>query len=142
VVAAQGLALTPDERFLYVADYARGILRVDLGRRIVTRTEAADSVLTLGIDGLYYHEGRLVGIQNGVAPHPVAGFTIDRAGTRVLATEVLERAHPRHQEPTLGVVVEGELYYVANSQWERFGEDGRVAHPDSLLPTAVLRLRL
>ena len=30
LLSAQGLALTPDERYLCVADYARGILRVDL----------------------------------------------------------------------------------------------------------------
>jgi hypothetical protein len=34
------------------------------------------------------------------------------------------------------------MYYVANSQWERFGEDGRVANPESLEPPVVLRLRL
>jgi sugar lactone lactonase YvrE len=142
LLSAQGLALTPDERFLYVADYARGILRVDLRKRVVTLTEAADSILTLGIDGLYYHAGGLLGIQNGVTPHRVTRFTLDKAGSRVIRSELLERAHPRYQEPTLGVLVADELYYVANSQWERFGEDGRVAQPDSLRPTVVLRLRL
>ena len=44
--------------------------------------------------------------------------------------------------PTLGVVVGRDLYYVANSQWERFGEDGHVANPAALLPPTVLRLRL
>ena len=139
---AQGLALTPDERSLYVADYARGILRVDLRGRNVSLVEAADSVLALGIDGLYFHRGSLVGIQNGVTPHRVARFTLSPAGDRVLRAEVLERAHPRYDEPTLGVLVDGELYYIANAQWERFGEDGRIAKPDALKTPAVLRLRL
>jgi sugar lactone lactonase YvrE len=142
LLAAQGLALTPDGRSLYVADYARGILRVDLRRRGVTLIEAADSVLALGIDGLYLHQGSLIGIQNGVAPHRVTRFTLSPAGDRVLRAEILERAHPRHHEPTLGVLVNGELYYVANSQWERFGEDGRISNPESLEPTVVLRLPL
>jgi sugar lactone lactonase YvrE len=142
LLAAQGLALTPDERTLYVADYARGILRVDLRERQVALMETADSVLALGIDGLYLHRGSLVGIQNGVVPHRVTRFGLDRSGHRVERAQVLERAHPRYTEPTLGVLVGGELYYVANSQWERFGEDGRIADPESLKPTAVLRLRL
>jgi len=142
LLSAQGLALTPDERSLYVADYARGILRVDLRGRGVSPVDAADSVLALGIDGLYFHRGSLVGIQNGVAPHRVVRFTLSPAGDRLLRAEVLERAHPRHHEPTLGALVDGELYYVANSQWDRFGEDGRIANPESLEPTAVLRLRL
>ncbi len=40
------------------------------------------------------------------------------------------------------MVVDGELYYIANAQWERFGEDGRIAKPESLEPPVVLRLRL
>jgi hypothetical protein len=142
LLSGQGLALTPDERSLYVADYARGILRVDLPARSVSLVEAADSVLALGIDGLYFHRGRLVGIQNGVTPHRVTRFTLSPSGDRLLRAEVLERAHPRYNEPTLGVLVDGELYYIANAQWEQFGEDGRIAKPESLETPVVLRLRL
>jgi sugar lactone lactonase YvrE len=142
LLSAQGLALTPDQRTLYVADYARGVLRVDLGTRGVTLLEAADSVLPLGIDGLYLHRGSLVGIQNGVVPHRVTRFTLSPTGDRMVRAEVLERGHPRYDEPTLGVLVGDDMYYVANSQWERFGEDGRVANPESLEPPVVLRLRL
>jgi sugar lactone lactonase YvrE len=141
-LSAQGLALTPDERTLYVADYARGLLRVDLERRGVSRLEAADSVLALGIDGLYFHEGGLVAIQNGVTPHRVVRFTLSAGGDRLVGATVLERAHPSFGEPTLGVLVDDELFYVANSQWERFGAGGGIQHPDSLQRPVVLRLPL
>jgi hypothetical protein len=142
LLSAQGLALGPDGRTLYLADYARGILRVDLATRAVTLLRAADSALVLGIDGLYWHRGGLVGIQNGVTPHRVVRLVLDAPGARVLRTEVLERAHPAHREPTLGVVVDDDLYYIANSQWESYGEDGRAADQAALEPTVVLRLRL
>jgi sugar lactone lactonase YvrE len=142
LLAAQGLVLTPDERTMYVADYSRGILRVDMASRTMALLPTADSVLALGIDGLYLVDGRLIGIQNGVAPHRVVRLTLSTAGDSISAGEVLERAHPRYAEPTLGVVVGHDLYYVANSQWERFGEDGHVADPAALLPPTVLRLRL
>jgi sugar lactone lactonase YvrE len=142
LLSAQGLAFTPDEGTLYVADYARGILRVDPARRSVSLVETVDSVLALGVDGLYFHRGSLVGIQNGVTPHRVVRFTLDPRGDRLLGMKTLERAHPRYHEPTLGVVVDGQLYYVGNSQWDRFGEDGRIASPESLEPTVVLRLPL
>ena len=142
LLSGQGLALTPDERTLYVADYSRGLLRVDLATRGVTLMKAADSVLALGVDGLYYHRGHLIGIQNGVEPHRVARFSLAPSGDRVLAAQVLERAHPRYQEPTLGVLVNGDLYYIANSQWERFGADGRIPEPAVLERPVVLRLPL
>ena len=142
LLSAQGLGLTPDERSLYLADYARGILRVDLSSGSVSLLETADSVIALGIDGLYFYKGSLVGIQNGLEPHRLARFTLDRDGNRIVRAQVLEQGHPKHNEPTLGVLVGGELYYVANSQWELFGEDGRIANPRLLERPTVLRLRL
>jgi sugar lactone lactonase YvrE len=142
LTSAQGLALAPDERILYVADYSRGILRIDLESRGIAPMPAADTVAALGIDGLYYVDGSLVGIQNGVAPWRVVRLRLSPAGDRIVGSEPLDRAHPRHEEPTLGVVVGRDLYYVANSQYERFTQDGRVALPDSLELPVVLRLRL
>lgn len=142
LTSAQGLALLPGDTTLYVADYSRGILRVDLASRTLTPLPAPDTVTTLGIDGLYYLDGTLIGIQNGVAPHRVVRLALARDGRAVTGLEVLERAHPRHDEPTLGVMVGRELYYVANSQYERFGRDGQVSAPDRLRPPTILRLRL
>lgn len=141
-LSAQGLALSPDERRLFVADYSRGIVRVDLAAPTAKLLPAADSVLALGIDGLYYHAGTLIGIQNGVTPHRVVRLTLGPDEDRLLAAEPLERAHPAHEEPTLGTLVGRELYYIANSQWERFDRSGGIAHPDSLRAPVVLRLRL
>ena len=142
LLSSQGLALSPDERRLYVADYSRGIVLVDLAARSAALLPAADTVLALGIDGLYYFDGGLIGIQNGITPHRVVRLELNREGTRLLRSLAVERAHPSYVEPTLGVLVDRELYYVANSQWERFGEDGRVVNPDSLKQPVVLRLRL
>ena len=142
LLSAQGLALTPDERSLYVADYSRGILRVNLADRGVTLLQTADSVLALGIDGLYYHRGHLIGIQNGVEPHRVVRLTLAPAGDRILQARVLERAHPRYDEPTLGAVAGEDLFYIANSQWERFGLDGLIADSTALQRPVVLRLSL
>ena len=142
LLSGQGLALTPDERTLYLADYSRGLLRVDLATRGVTLVKTADSVLALGVDGLYYHGGHLIGIQNGVEPHRVVRFALAPSGDRIVGVEVLERAHSRYQEPTLGVLVNGELFYIANSQWERFGADGRIPDPAVLERPVVLRLPL
>ncbi|MEP6687514.1 MAG: SMP-30/gluconolactonase/LRE family protein [Gemmatimonadales bacterium] len=142
LLSAQGLALDADERSLYVADYSRGMLRVDLATREVRQLDTADDVLTLGIDGLYLVGGSLIGIQNGVTPHRVVRLRLDAGGNRVEQAEVLERARPDYAEPTLGVVVGRDLYYVAASQWEKFRDDGTIDGPKTLRPPLVLRLRL
>jgi sugar lactone lactonase YvrE len=142
LLSAQGMALDRDERTMFVADYARGILRVDLATRAVRPVPAADGVLTLGIDGLYAAGSDLVGVQNGVTPYRVVRLHLDGDGRRIVAAEVLERARPDYAEPTLGVVVGHALYYVANSQWERFRDDGTIDAPDELRNPLVLRLPL
>ncbi len=142
LLSAQGLAPAPDGRTLYVADYARGIVRVDLETRRAVLLTVADTVLALGVDALSWTRKGLVGVQNGVTPHRVVRLTLDDAGRRVVRSEVLDRAHPAYDEPTLGVVVGDDFYYIADGQWERFGEDGTVADRTALRPTVVLRLRL
>jgi hypothetical protein len=66
---------------------------------------------------------------------------LDPTAERITEGTILERANPAFDEPTLGVVVGRDLYYVANSQYGAFGEDGR---PDEsrLKDTVILKLRL
>jgi sugar lactone lactonase YvrE len=142
LLSAQGLALDSAERTLFVADYARGLLRVDLASRQVQPLDAPDDVMALGIDGLYAVGPDLIGVQNGTTPHRVVRLRLDDDGHRITGLEVLERAHPDYAEPTLGVVVGRDYYYVAASQWERFRDDGTVDAPETLRPPVILRLEL
>jgi sugar lactone lactonase YvrE len=126
LVSPQGIARHPESPWLFVADYVQGLFRVDLRDGSVRALESAtDSVLT-GIDGLVYHGGALVGIQNGVRPHRVLRAKLSTDGFAITEVETLERANPHFDEPTLGVLVGSDLYYVANSQYGAIGADGRL----------------
>jgi hypothetical protein len=140
LLSAQGMAFDPAERTMFVADYSRGLLRIDLASRAVRPVTADDGLLVLGIDGLYRMGPDLIGIQNGVEPYRVIRLHLGPGGDRVTGTEVLERARPDYAEPTLGVMVGRNLYYVANSQWERFKDDGTIDAPDQLRLPLILRL--
>jgi sugar lactone lactonase YvrE len=139
--SAQGMAASEDGRHLFVADYVQGIARVDLETREVTFLETLDDLLVSGIDGLLWAGDSLVGIQNGLRPHRVLRLRLDPARSRILEGTVLERAHPRFDEPTLGVIVGNALYYVANSQYRHFGGSEGPDH-ESLQEPLVLRLPL
>jgi sugar lactone lactonase YvrE len=139
--SAQGLTVTPDGRILYVADYAQGIARVDLRAGSVVFLRTPEHLLTTGIDGLVLAGDSLVGIQNGLRPHRVVRLRLDSTGTHIVTAETLERAHPEFDEPTLGVLVGTDFFYVANSQYRHFDRDGT---PDleRLQEPVVLRLPL
>jgi sugar lactone lactonase YvrE len=125
---------------LYVADWTHGLARVDRATGRVRWLDAPDDVLLVGIDGMRAYGGELIAIQNASDPHRVVALTID--GDRVGKERILEWNHPEFHEPTLGVVVGKDLYFVADSQWGSFDKDGKIWPLDKLLEPTVLRLRL
>jgi sugar lactone lactonase YvrE len=138
----QGMAITADDRTMFVADYSHGLLRVDLSSRSVTVLGSPVSATTLGVDGLYLHRGALIGVQNGVTPPRLVRFCLDASARRVSRVETLDRNPSIVDEPTLGAVVGDSVFYVATSEWEKFDDSGkRVAGP-ALRPAMVVGLAL
>jgi sugar lactone lactonase YvrE len=142
LVSPQGLVVSADGSVLFVADYALGLCAVDLASGEVRRLETPPAATTCGIDGLDRDGNDLIAIQNGVRPHRVVRITLAPDLSRVTGVEVVEQLHPRHDEPTLGAVVDGAFYYVANSHWGAWDRDGNLVAPEALDPPCVLRLPL
>lgn len=110
----QGMVVTPDERILYLADYSHGLLRVDLRTGAVEGIPAPPGQTLLGIDGMVSGgNGRLLAIQNGLAPVRVIAIHLDRAGREVERIEVLDRPDLTPGEATLAVRNGPEMAYVA-----------------------------
>ena len=97
---------------------------------------------SLGLDGILLDGRSIVGIQNGLAPPRVVRFTLDQAGERVVATEVLDRHLPLADEPTNVTRLNNDLIYIANSQWEKYADDGSRRPGTRLGPTVLLALPL
>ena len=137
----QGMAFSPDGKWLFVADYTQGVVRIDPKTAAASLLDTPADAAVTGIDGLVWARGGLVGIQNGVDPHRVTRLRLDSALERITDVAVLERGNPHFDEPTLGVMVGEELYYVANSQYAAFGDDGQVK-AERLRDPAILRMRI
>jgi hypothetical protein len=120
----QGIAASPDGRSLWVADYSHGLLHVDLVSRTVTRLDDAPGSTSLGCDGIVYHRGAIVAVQNGVSPARIVRFTLSADGRRIVRAETLDRNVAVADEPTGGFLDGDRFVYVANSQWEKHGPDG------------------
>ena len=124
-----------------MADYSQGIARVEVQDGTVRVLEVPQDAVVTGIDGLVWADGSLVGIQNGVRPHRVARHRLDPSLERVEEVTVLEKGNPSFDEPTLGVRVGADFFYMANSQYRFVGDDGTLAL-DRLQPPVILRLPL
>ena len=69
-----------------------------------------------GIDGLYWHEGDLVGVQNSTNPGRVIRLRLADGGRRIDGLTVLQsHHHPDFVEPTTGAIADGALHVLANT---------------------------
>ena len=131
--AANGIALSSDGKLLYVSSYPDGVVVVDLKTGISNPLAHPDDLCLAAIDGLYFYRGALVAIQNGFMAPRVVRLVLSRNLRAVERFEALERRNPLFDGVTTGVVVRGELFYMANIQ------DDKKAGFD---PLTILKLRL
>jgi sugar lactone lactonase YvrE len=131
-------ALAPGGR-LFVADYARGIAAIDLSSKAVSWLGHPDQIAVNGIDGLYLAGNTLIGMQSGTRPERVMRFFLDPKLTRIERAEAIESNTPDLGEPTHGVAVGDEFYFITNSGWDRVGK-GAEFTPGA--PPAIRKTRL
>lgn len=132
-------ALSADGRRLLVPDYSRGIGIVDLATRTVRLLEHPKELSLGGIDGMYLAGRTLIAIQNGTVPERLIRMTLDASLARVLEWETIEANWPGLGDPTHGVVVGQQLYFIVNSGWDRMADDGSVK-PGSSFEAATIRV--
>ena len=138
----QGLALTDDGKALFAAAYGSGVWRFDLTANSIRLLPYASDESLLGLDELEYHNGYLVGVQNGMRPYRILQMELSAAHDSITAVTVLERNHPDHGEPTLGQIVGSDFIYVANSPWSKYDASGRWPAEADLDDIIILALPL
>ncbi|HEY1497365.1 MAG TPA: hypothetical protein VGF49_22565 [Candidatus Solibacter sp.] len=130
-------ALSADERTLYVPDYVRGIAAIRVKDRKVEWLAPADDIALSGIDGLYVYGGGFLAVQNGTTPARVVRFSGD-----LKKMQVLEANTPGLGEPTHGVIVGDEFYFIANSGWGEYDGEGKKKAGSGAVESSVRKIRL
>ncbi len=113
-------ALSKDEKTLYVPDYVRGIAAITLATGAVTWLKPADDIALNGIDGLYVYRDSFLAVQNGTTPARVVRFSSD-----LRKQEVLEANTRELGEPTHGTMAGNAFYFIANSGWDEYDDQGK-----------------
>jgi hypothetical protein len=127
--------ITNDGTYLYVADF-RDLHRITLADKTRTKIEVPNTLLG-GIDGLDFHQGTLIAIQNSIGNPRV--IRLHLAETRV---EVLETKNRLFELPTTGAIRKGEYIFIANPGLRSFDEKGRIWVEERLQTPVMLKLRL
>ncbi|HXP87862.1 MAG TPA: SMP-30/gluconolactonase/LRE family protein [Bryobacteraceae bacterium] len=130
---ANGITLSPDGRLLYVSTFPDGITVMDLKTHGAAPIARPPDVCLATIDGLYFHQGALIAIQNGFMSPRVVRLGLTRDLRAIERFQVLERRNPLFEGVTTGVVAGGDFFYMANIQ------DGKKT---GFNPITILKLRL
>jgi hypothetical protein len=138
----QGLALSADEKFLFISDYVKGLFKLNLAAKTLEMVKCSLDVSLKGIDGLYRHGNSLIAIQNGVNPFRLIQLQLNQEGTTVTSFKMLENNHPAFGEPTLGTLQGNTLYYIGNSQWGGYDKEHKPKAAEKLHDIVVLSLNL
>lgn len=117
-----GIALVDDDRSLYVAD-ALGVVHVDLSNGESRDVDPGPRSTLAGVDGLYWHKGSLIAVQNGIGSPRIAAFRLSADGLHVAKTTVLENRTNFTVLPTTGAIRGDDFYFIANSQIDNLNDD-------------------
>ena len=122
----RGLALSGDDRLLYVADNEQGIFIIATGRSQQAWQLAVPPSLNVGgIDGLYWWDQHLIVIQNGVSPQRVMRLQLGADGLGVTAVAPVLAALEIFDTPTFGVMQDDRLHLFSGSHWPHVDQRGR-----------------
>jgi hypothetical protein len=94
-----------------------------------------------GIDGLYWHHGSLVAVQNDIGAPRVMQFRLSNDHKSVVAASVLESRTPFTILPTTGAIVGDKFYFMANTQIDNLKND-RVVDEAIIEPVRIGVLNL
>jgi len=140
-ISPQTPAMLPDGKHAFVPDYLRGIGILDLEAGSV-KWLGSEGVALNGVDGLYFNRRSLFLTQNGTSPERVIRVQLDDSLTRAVSAEVIERDTPTLGDPTHGVLIGKDFYYIANSGWSELDEHGEVKAGSKLTPVHIMRIRI
>jgi sugar lactone lactonase YvrE len=125
-ISPQTPAMHPDGKHVFVPDYLRGIGVLEIATKQVRWLSMGGKFALNGIDGLYFDRGKLIAVQNGTSPERVVAFTLDASLTRIESETIIERSTETLGDPTHGVVIDNDFYYIANSGWDVVDDSGNL----------------
>ncbi len=138
----QGVTFSDDGSTLFIADYIKGIFKLDVKTKKLTFLNASFDASLKSVDGLTYYKNSLIAIQNAIFPMRVTQYQLNKTGDALINYRIIDRAHPAFNEPTIGCLVGNEFYYVANSLWSGYTKNGQQKPEDELQDVVILKKKL
>ncbi len=142
IESPNGITISPDNKYLYVASGNQGIRIVDIQTKQVLNAEYLDS---RGLDGIKYYKNSIVGIQNYVAnasDRNISRYFLSKEGNEILSSELIDIDNPYYDIPTTFTLVNNNAYCLANSQMLQLTGDYEIKDTNMLKDVIILKYKL
>lgn len=140
---ANGIAISPDNAFLYVATN-RHISIVDLRTREIKPIRNPAVIENSGIDGLSLYKGYLIAVVNGGKEEKdmhIAQYRLSPDGLGIMEMSIIDKGNPLFNVPTTAVIVGDDLFCLANTSLRIFTRN-RMNETERLQKPLILKYRL
>ncbi|MFC2096607.1 SMP-30/gluconolactonase/LRE family protein [Bacteroidota bacterium] len=140
-----GITLSPDNKYLYVAAYETGIRVIDIASRKIVN-EPSQTIDSKGIDGLKRYKNSLIATQNyfdNTHDIRLVRYYLDETETKITHSEIIDMDNPFFDIPTTHVIVSDHLYSLATSSlgnvnWDKY----EIKDPEKLCDIKILKYQL
>jgi len=140
VFGPNGITLSDNGGVLYIADDL-GVIQVDLRTNAAQDVKPAAHDTMAGVDGLYWYQGSLLGVEYGTGAYRVMRWNLSPDGREVRSSETLERGTEMVRNPTTGAILGRNFYFMTNTGLRNL-HDGKIADPSKLEPLHIAVLLL
>jgi len=145
ILHPNGITISPDGRYLYVASNDNGIMILDMKKKRLA-SKPDDRFDSKGLDGLKYYKNSLIGLQNEVKSRrdvKLARYFLNETGTEIVSMKIMDQNNPNFDIPTTFVMDGGNLYLLANSQMANIDfSTNKIRSYDALDDVLILKYKL
>ncbi len=135
---ANGITTLSNNKLLISA--GNGFSVVDVETKALTPLPFEEYYI-VGIDGLYYKDNSLIGIQNVTYPACINRYYLNADQTAINKASVLLADHKTFNVPTTGALVGEYFYFIANSHLNHY-DKGTITNEAALDYVQVMRIKL
>ena len=140
-----GIEISPDNKYLYIASGTMGIRTIDINKREVIG-EVNNLFDSKGLDGIEYYNNSIVGIQNyikDVHKTKISRYFLDEDGINIIDEEIIDQNSPYFDIPTTLDIVSDHVYCLASSQLDNVDwTEYKIKDPAELKDILILKYKL
>lgn len=135
---ANGITTLPNNKMVVSA--GNGFNLVDVDAKTITPLPFGEYFI-VGIDGLYYRDNTLIGMQNVTYPACINRYFLNADHTAISKAEVLLADDASFNVPTTGAIVGDYFYFIANSHLNHY-DKGTITDEAALDDVKIMRMKL